>query len=234
MHAAEALDGHDLSGLEHLPRGVQRRLVAVRTLPPGVHEEQVGPADRAAVRLGVVAAVFDVVVFPCTVGAHGEAAHGGQRAVVRHVPHDGEARAAVGAVDEGIAVTPVLRVQQLAAAVLTECDVRRDERVALMLDQARQDHKALIPLQPAAPAGLDLLDHGELRGPARQLFQKALERGALPLELQHHAGGAVADRTAQPVLTRLPVHEGAEADALYDAVDVDAQVFQSRLRFLPK
>ena len=234
MHAAEALDGHDLPGFEHLPRSFQRRLVAVPALPCGADEEQVGPAVRAAVRLGVVTAVFDVVVFPRAVRAHGKAAHGGQGAVVRHVLHDGEARAAVGAVDEGVAIAPVLRVQQLAPTVVAQADVRRDERVALRLDQTRQDRKALVVLQRAAPAGLDPIDHGELRRSLRQPVQKALQRRALPLELQHHAGGAVADRAAQPVLADLTVHEGAETDALHDAVDVDAQVFQGRLRFLPK
>ena len=234
MHAAEALDSHDLPGFQHLAGLLQRRLVALGALPRGVDEEQVGAADRAAVRLGVVAAIFDVAVFPLAVRAHGKAPHGGQRTVIGQVPHDGKARAAVGAVDEGVAIAPVLRVQQLAPTVVAQAEVRRDERVALRLDQTRQDRKALVVLQRAAPAGLDPVDHGELRRSLRQPVQKALQRRALPLELQHHAGGAVADRAAQPVLADLTVHEGAETDALHDAVDVDAQVFQGRLRFLPK
>ena len=233
MHAAEALDGHDLPGFEHLTRGVQRRLVALGARPVRADKEQMGPADRAAVRLGVVAAVFDVVIFPLAVRAHGKAAHGGQRAVVGQVPHDGEARAAVGAVEKGIAVAPVLRVEKLAPAVVTEADVRRDEGVAFPLDQARQDREALAAFHLAAPARFDPIDHGELRRLVRQLVQKALQRGALPLELQQHAGGAVADRAAQPELPHLPVHEGAETDALHDPVDIDAQVFQSRLRSPP-
>ena len=98
-----------------------------------VQIEDLRPADRAAVRLRVVAAVFDVVVFPVAVRAHGEGAHGGLRPVVGDVLDDGKARAAVGAVDEGVAIAPVPGVQQLPQAVVTDADIRGNERVALRL-----------------------------------------------------------------------------------------------------
>ena len=94
-------------------------------------------ADRAAVRLGVIAAVFDVVVFPVAVRAHREGAHRGLGPVIGHVLDDREARAAVRAVDEGIAVAAVGRVAQFPQAVLADADVRRNERVALRLGFAR-------------------------------------------------------------------------------------------------
>ena len=230
MHAAEALDGHDLPGPEHLAGSLQRRLVPVGTRALRVPEPEMRPADRAAVRLGVVAAVFDVVVFPLAVGTHGEAPHGGERTVVGHVFDDGEAGAAVGAVEEGVAVSPVARIEQLLPAVLTETDVRGDEGVALLFHQTRQDREALTALDRQAPTGLHALDDGQLRRPVGKRFQKRFQRRALALQLQHHAGGAVADRAAQPALAYLAVHEGAKANALYDPVDLDLQVLQSRLR----
>ena len=228
MHAAEALDGRDPAVLQQRAGGGQRGLVPLGAPPLRVDKKQVRPADRTAVRLGVVAAVFNVVIFPFAVRAHGEAPHGGQRPIVGHVPHDGEARAAVGAVDEGVAVSPVLRVQQLPFTVLTEADVRRDEGVALALHKARQDRKARHPPERQPPMGFDAVDDGELRRAFRQRVQKALERGALALQLQHDAGGAVADRAAQAVFVHQPVHEGAKANALHDAVYVDPHALQGR------
>ena len=69
---------------------------------------------RARVRLGVEAAVGDRVVLALTVRAHGERRHRRGRAIVGNVAGDREARPAVGAVGERIAVAPIVRVEDLA------------------------------------------------------------------------------------------------------------------------
>ena len=76
-----------------------------------------GPQHRAGVGLGVEAAVGRVLVLGAAGGAHGKAGHRGQRPVVGDAAHDREARPAVGAVDERVAVAAVGGVEQLAQAV---------------------------------------------------------------------------------------------------------------------
>ena len=127
VHTAEALDADNLPGLQ-LPT---RRLygVAGYLAPPGVEIEAPRPALGAAVRLRVIAPVAYVAKFALAVRAHGEGRHGRARAVVGHGFYYGEARAAVRAVYERVPVPPVVRVQELPAAVRADADVGRDERL---------------------------------------------------------------------------------------------------------
>ncbi len=83
-------------------------------------------AGGAGDRLGMEAAVQRVVVFVMAVGAHLEGSHSGLRSVVGDVFDDGEARAAVGAVDEGVAVTAVGGVEELAQAVRADAVIWGD------------------------------------------------------------------------------------------------------------
>ena len=108
MDTAEALDRHDLTGLQ----GLARKLDSVAFNAPAftVKEKHLRPAVRAAVRLRVIAPVFNIMVFPLAVRTHGKGAHGGPAPVIGHIPDDGKARAAVGAVDERITVTAVVGI----------------------------------------------------------------------------------------------------------------------------
>ena len=119
--AAEALDRHDRAVAQQRRRGGDR----VRGPPAGAPvRRRARPARRARVRLGVEAPVARVVVLGPAGRAHREARHRRQRAVVGDALHDREARPAVGAVRERVAVAPVGRVAQLAQA----CRARRASR----------------------------------------------------------------------------------------------------------
>ena len=80
-----------------------------------VDQLKLGTTVRAGNRLRVVAPVRGVGVFALTLVAHAEMAHRCARPVVRERLDDGVARAALGAVNEGVAVSPVVRVAQLSA-----------------------------------------------------------------------------------------------------------------------
>ena len=223
VHPAQALDGDDAAGLDGLPGQLDG---VARKLPPlGVAVEHMGAADRTAVRLGVVAAVFDIVVLPVAVRAHGKAPHGGQGPVIGHVFDNGKAGAAVGAVDERIAVAPVLRVQQLPQAVRAETDVRGDERVALRLHAAVENAEVRVSFERAAPVRFDRLDDRQQRRAPGQGPKKGLQRLPRALQLQLHAGGGVLDPAFEAELPHQAVNEGPEAHPLYDAVYVNADVF---------
>ena len=75
------------------------------------------PTRGARDRLSVEAPIVWVVVFRTASRAEGERRHRGPRAVVRRSSNDGETRSAVGAVQEGITVTPIGRVEEFGKAV---------------------------------------------------------------------------------------------------------------------
>ena len=54
--------------------------------------------------------------------------HGRQRPVVGDAVDNGKARAAVGAIDKGVQMAPVMRIEKLLQAIVAGGDVRGDER----------------------------------------------------------------------------------------------------------
>jgi hypothetical protein len=127
VKAAEAFDGEDGTLLEETD-GFGERIAGVRGVR-AVDEGELGAAVPAGVGLGVEAAVEGVVVLGLTGGAHAKGGHGGLGAVVGDAANDGEARAAVGAVDEGVEVAAVGWVEEFGCAVGTGGDVWGDEGV---------------------------------------------------------------------------------------------------------
>jgi hypothetical protein len=81
-------------------------------------------ALRAGIGMGMKAPVGGILILRAAAVAHPELGHGGVLAVVGNVPEDGETRSAVGAADEWIQVTPVVRLEQLPLAVRTDGDIR--------------------------------------------------------------------------------------------------------------
>jgi hypothetical protein len=80
---------------------------------------QLGATDFAGVGLGVEAAIAGIVVFLLTVAAKREPRHGGEGAIVGKGLDDAIAGAAMGAINEGIAVAAIVGVKEFFDAVGT-------------------------------------------------------------------------------------------------------------------
>ncbi len=129
VKAAEALYGQYVSRQEQLRRlfdGVPQG-ARLERCPRFIGDPEPGPADGAGIGFGVKAAICGVFILGAAPGAQGKTGHGGVRPVVGDIADDRETGAAVGAVDEGVAITPVLRVFHLPQAVGAGCDVGGDE-----------------------------------------------------------------------------------------------------------
>lgn len=98
-----------------------------------VHEEEPRSAIEAGIGLRMIAAIGHVGVLGGALRAHLESAHGGHGAVVGEVLDDGEARSAVRAVDEGVVVTSVLRVEELAYTGVAGGEIGTDERARMLV-----------------------------------------------------------------------------------------------------
>ena len=123
---------------------------------------------------------------------------------------------AIRAIDEGVPVAAVAGIEQLAHAVIADCDVRRDEGAdggrALAPDDAEG------PLPPRLDRRrLDGVDAGERRRITGEAQLEGFERGRVALDLDEHALGVVADVAAEAQSGGQPMDERPEADTLHDA-----------------
>ena len=178
-----------------------------------------GAAVRAADGLGVVAAVFGVVVFFGAAGAHGEVFHGGAAAVVGGGFLDGEAGAAVGAVDEGVEVAGVLWVVEFAGAVVAGGDVGGDVDGALLVFAF--DDLEVVELGGASGEffGAEGEDDGAGGGILLDGAEEIFAGGGGALGVDFDVGAFVGDGAVEAVAAGEVGDEGAEADALDDAGD---------------
>jgi hypothetical protein len=127
LKASQPLDRHDLP-LAQRPRGSLQGLLRIRQDPAGaVPEFQTWATAGAGDRLGVEATVRRVLIFRPALGAHREAGHGRPLTVVRKRVQDAVARAAQGAVDEGVAVTAIAGIVDFAQAVNARSQIRQDQ-----------------------------------------------------------------------------------------------------------
>src|SRR5690606_29090628 len=92
-----------------------------------VQERQLWTASWARRRLGVKSAVRRVVVLAVAVRAKRKPGHRRPLAVVGRSGHNGQARSAVRAIEERIAVAAVARIKQLGQTGVAGSDVGRDE-----------------------------------------------------------------------------------------------------------
>jgi len=172
------------------------------------------------VGLGVEAAVGGVVVFGLAGGAHWEDGHGGLGTVVGDAAGDGEAGAAVGAVEEGIAVAAVGGIEEFVEAVGAGGGVGGDAGGDATEDFAGEDAEAgfgdRVPF-----LHFDAVDAGEGWCFGAEAGQEGIEVLGRALELNGDAVGVVGDEAGEMFLMGEAVGEGAKAYALDDAADDD-------------
>ena len=124
-----------------------KSLFALGKLLTTCFEPNLRPTDGAGNRLGVKAAVSRVVIFRGAVGAERKARHAGVGPVIRDGLDDSKARAAVGAVDERVAVPPIPRVKKFAPAIRADRQIRRNGQEVPRLILALANHESRINLR---------------------------------------------------------------------------------------
>ena len=134
MKAADALDCRDAAIDQDAP-GLQDCLSAGdrgRT-PVFWKDVNMGTAVVAADRLGVISACGRGDIFVTAFRTHGEYLHGCPLPVIGKRFKDRKPRAARGAVDKRMQISPVRRIQQLRPAFVTNGDVRGHEDLSFCL-----------------------------------------------------------------------------------------------------
>ena len=182
-------------------------------------EPERGPQSPAGVGLRVEAAVGRIVVLGLAGRAHFEARHRGLRAVVGNAARDGEARAAVGAVEEGIAVAAIVGIEQFAQAIGAGGGVGGNAgRDAGRGPRWRRCGSRFRRLGASSRTATESMRE---RGgaSARRRRRKDSMRCGRPFDFDGHAARIVADEAGQSLLRCEAIDEGTEADALHDAAD---------------
>ena len=142
-----------------------------------------------------------------------------QRPVVGDAAHDREARAAVGAVDERVAVAAVGRVEQLGQALLAgrRCRARPARRGS----PAAALGAIAKPRSPvgASSSSADASTAASGGASAARRARKPLDGAASPSTSSSTPRSSLQHEARQPELARQPVHVRPEADALHRALD---------------
>jgi len=164
----------------------------------------------------VETAVEWVFVFLATGWAEGEVGHGREGAVVGQGANDCEAGAAVGAIDEGIPVAPIVRVEEFAQTVLTKGDIGRNEGALGVLCLAFHNDKGGGPGWWDGVARHRLNVRQRWRGGEQRLV-KSRYRCRCTFDLDKDASAVIADKASQAKLGGKAIDKGAKADPLDNA-----------------
>ena len=162
---------------------------------------------------------MDIAVFAAAVRAHGELPHRGLVPVIGEIAHDSVARAAVRAVDERIAVTPVVGLGKLPRAVRTDRNIRGDER-GIRGDAALPNRKIRIARRFAGHPGFYGFHAGERRRILPNPVKEPPDRIRIALHFGLHAAGGIARPAAQSARFGEPVQERTEPDPLHNPADL--------------
>ena len=202
----------------HVPRSTRREILAWRRLAVGAPcQRKVRTALEARVRLCVEAAVERVGVFGSTALAHGEILHRRARAIVGKRVDDGEARPAIGTVDEGVAEAAVVRVEQFRRAVVASGQIGRHERGLPHRSIVREANLERVEVLEGHFLKLDFL-HLRRRGSVLgKLDHELVEQTALPFRMDVHAVRRVQDPSIDQVFFRHSVDKGTKPDPLNDS-----------------
>ncbi len=226
LESAQALDRDDgaalqqsACGLQHVLR-TERRWRHIRTV--GGDEPCPGAAAGAGDRLGMETAVDRIVVFGAAGRAQGEGAHRRAGAIVGNAQHDGQARSAVGAVGEGVAVAALRRVEHLRDTGYATGGVRRHTGVCATLS-AGQDRETGVKRQRLGVLPINTLDACQRRRLLPQTVHERRQSVIGAADMDQHPQSVVADRAAQIQELRQPPDRGPKSDALHQAFDADTQ-----------
>ena len=188
---------------------------AMRCAGRRIHKPQARAARGAGNGLGVKAPVGGVGIFCGALRAERKAAHGGDSAVVGNGARDGVARAAVGAVGEGVVVARIGRIVHVGQAVGAHAHVGAHKHAVPGLARAGNDAEARF----AFYRGQVVFHHAGEAGQRRQLCPQAAAKALYffirALQLHAHAFRGVAHSAGKPALGGKPIDKGAKTHALH-------------------
>ena len=167
------------------------------------------------------AAVARVGVFGSATGAQHKAGHAGARPVVGQAARDGVARAAMGAVDEGVAPAPVVNIEKLGKAGVANPHVGADGGGNRTFG-ARQDHEIPARVVGRNHLGLDGIHPRQRWRLAGEALRKGIHQRLAAFNLDLHPATIVAHPADKAERVGETIHKGPEAHSLDHATHAQA------------
>lgn len=152
---------------------------------------ELGAAYLAGVGLGVETAIAGIVVFLLTVIAEGKPLHGGEGAIVGKGFDDAITGAAMGAVNEGIAVAAIVGVKEFFDAVGTGGEIWENEGgFALRMGFGGLNVEVGLALG-GYPVAMEAIDLGVGRELVNEMLTELFELGAIALDFDNNSVSGV-------------------------------------------
>ncbi len=231
MKSAETLYSDDAILFEQTD-GLAQRFGHVERHTIGRAEQQLRATIPAGVWLRVETAIGGIVILSLAGGAHLEGRHRSACAVVGNIANDGEARAAIGTVDKGVAETAIAGIHHFTQAIGARGNVRRDERFGRCVEAAREDAESGFRSRLGI-AGQKRSDFGQRRKFRRQALEETVEENGIALDFNGHTGGGIDDEAGEIAFLSEAINERTKTDTLDDAGYVDGFASNDRsCRFL--
>src|SRR5262245_36439575 len=157
-----------------------------------------------------------VLVLGAAPVAHDKFAHRRSRAIVCNVLDDREEGATVGAVDERITVTPIVRVEKFSQAFIASCDVRRNRYDLLDCHTALDNTKVAVVGRKQIAAAFNRFDECERRRAGSQVANELFNRLSLAFHLYHNARRIIEHPASQDTPTGKRVDIRPKPHTLHD------------------
>jgi hypothetical protein len=134
----------------------------------------------------MISTIHGIVIFSPTGITHREARHRSFRSIIRHTLDQGEPRAAVRAIDEGIAVPSVARIQELSKTVIACCEIGGAEGSLSCVAGGFENPEATLALYSPIPH-VGRTDFCVWRYVCREVSKKCVNTCCLSLDLDLQA-----------------------------------------------
>src|SRR4029453_9206253 len=171
----------------------------------------------AGVWVCMKAAVSGIIVLVLAELAHSERSHRRCRPVIRKRLDDRKARTTVGAVDERIPITAIMRIEQLSKAVRARRRIRRHcpgrgTRCTCVNPEAGTRAAAA-----GDPHRSHVMYDCKRRGLVLQALQKSVDSPLFPFNLDLNRSAGITHKARKRTCCCQSEDKGAEADALHYA-----------------
>ncbi len=193
VETTDALDGDDFAGRNPCPRcgnDISDGQTAVFLEP------DMWSAVGAGIGLCVETSVRWVVVLGLAAVAHQERGHGRERPVVRGLSGDGETGPTIGAVDERVAIAPVLWIVHFGTTVGTDFEIWRNQRGGVVVAPALDDDKVGVARRVDVTT-FDCVDVGQRRRIGQKPKHEVVDGRPWAFEFNEDAGAVVADKSVE-------------------------------------
>ncbi len=174
---------------------------------------QMRTTNRTSIWLRVKATIERIVIFALAFRTHRELFHRSVGAVVGQCFDDRETRAAIGAIREWVAKSPIVWIKNFAQAIRTRCNVWKNQCSFLAAIVGFANFESVIT-DRIEKRGFQTLDNGACRSLFFQPPQECSERIAFAFYFDENTLRGIQNPAIQFELSRKPINERTEADAL--------------------